>query len=116
MEVSIPYAGADMGEESEIGVIDLGGELLFLSHAARVGPKARSVHGLCGTLVKPPQIAPLLGIGQKTGNVRLRSLRSGGSGRGVGRNVGIRFGSQDGMFRSIGCLLSRRRSVFSHSE
>lgn len=53
MEVSIPYAGADMGEESEIGVIGLGGELLFLSHAARVGPKARSVHGLCGTLVKP---------------------------------------------------------------
>lgn len=114
MEVSIPYAGADMGEESEIGVIGLGGELLFLSHAARVGPKARSVHGLCGTLVKPPQIAPLLGIDQKTGNVRLRSLRSGGSG--VGRNIGIRFGSQDWMFRSIGCLLNRRRSVFSHSE
>lgn len=113
MEVSIPYAGADMGEESEVGVIGLGGELLFLSHAARVGPKARSVHGLCGTLVKPPQIAPLLGIGQKTGNVRLRSLRSGGSGS---RNVGIGPGSQDGMFRSIGCLLSRRRSVFSHSE
>ena len=105
-----------MGEKSEIGVIGLGSKLLFLSHAARVGPEARSVHGLCGALVEPPQIAPLLGIGQKTVNIRLRRLRSGGRGSGISRNINIGIGKLRGMLLSIGCLLYRRRSVFSHSK